>query len=102
MPHLQLVPMLQRMTKKEQEAFWCGLYVVMGEELELGPPCSYVQLEEVVRRVPWGPAVEPAQDGPPLSPLGLGPMEVDGAKHEPEDGTTAEDATGQQEDSLPS
>ena len=41
MPPLQLVPMLQKMTKEEEEeeeeAFWCGLDIETGEELELGP-----------------------------------------------------------------
>ena len=45
MPPLQFVPMLQRMME-EEKAFWCGLDMVMGEELELGPPPPKFQLEE--------------------------------------------------------
>ena len=65
----------------------------MGEELEMSPPLLSVQLEEVGQRVPWGLAVEPAKEDPPLSPLGPGPMEVDGAEQAPEDGASAEEAT---------
>ena len=92
------------MTKEEEEeeAFWCRLDVAMGEELELGPPPPNVQLEEAGRQVPWGPALEPAQEGPPLLPLGPGPMEVDGTEQAPEDGAAWEDAMGEQVDSLPS
>ena len=72
----------------------------MGEELELGPPPLTIQLEEAGWRVLWGPAVEPAQEGPPLSPLGPGPIEVDSAKQVPEDGGVAEDAMGEQAESL--
>ena len=63
----------------------------MGEELEMGPSPPTIQLEEVGWRVPWGPAVELAQEGPPLSPLGPGPMEVDGTEQVPEDVATVED-----------
>ena len=37
--------------------------------------------------------MEPAQEGPPLSPLGPRPMEVDGTEQVPEDGAVLEDAT---------
>ena len=53
-----------------------------------------IQLEEAGQRVPWGLVVEPAQEGPPLLPLGPGPMEVDGAEQAPEDGAMVEDAVG--------
>ena len=66
--------------------------MVTREELEMGPSPPSVQLEEARQRAPWGLAVEPAQEGPPLSPLGPGPMEVDGTKQAPEDGAIAEDA----------
>ena len=38
MPLLWLMLMLQRIIKEEEEAFWYGLDVVMGEELELSLP----------------------------------------------------------------
>ena len=47
--------------------------------------------------VPWGPELELAQEGPPLSPLGPGPMAVDGAEQVLEDGAMVEeDASGEQ------
>ena len=100
MPPLRLLPMPQRMFTGAGG----GLLVVggtwqMGEELEMGPPPPSVQLEEVGQQVPWGPAVELAEEGPPLSPLGPGPMEVDGAKQVPEDGAMAEEATDKETDS---
>ena len=67
----------------------------MGEELEMGPPLPTVQLEGAGRWVPWGPAVEPAQEGPPLPPLGPGPMKVDGTEQVPKDGAVVEDAAGE-------
>ena len=76
--------------------------MAMGEELEMGPPSPTVQLEEAGRRIPWGLAVEPAEEGLPLLPLEPGPIEVDGPKQAPEDGSTAEDAAGEQVDSFPS
>ena len=102
MAPLQLVPMLQRMMKEEEKAFWRGLDVVTGEELELGQPPPNVQLEEAGRRVPWGPAPELVQEGPPLLHLGPGPMEVDGAKQELEDGAPVEDTMGEQVNTSPS
>ena len=90
------------MTTVQEEAFWCGLDMETGEELELGLPPTAIQLEEVGWWIPWGLAVEPAQEGQPLLPLGLGPIEVDGAEQALEDGAAAEDAVGEQEDSLPS
>ena len=65
----------------------------MGVELEMGLPPPSVQLEEAGRWVPWGAVVELAQEGPPLSPLGPGPMEVDGAQQVLEDGAAVDDAT---------
>ena len=80
MPPLLQVPMPQRMLKEQEDAFWHKLDVAMGEELEMGPPPLTVQLEEAGWWVPWGLAVEPAEEGLPLSPLGPGPMEVDSTK----------------------
>ena len=100
MPPLRLLPMPQRMSKAQEENFWCGRDVEMGEELELGPPPSTVQLEEVGERVPWELALEPAEEGLPWSPLGPGRMEVDGAKQAPEDGAMAEEATDEETNSL--
>ena len=93
MPPLRQVLMLQRMSKEQEEAFWCGLDVAIGEELEMGPPPPTIQLEEAGWWVLWGLVVELAEEGLPLSPLGLGPMEVDGTKQVPEDGAAAEDST---------
>ena len=94
--------MPQKMMWEGEETFWHGLDIEMEEELELGPPPPTIQLEEAGWWVPWGPAVEPAQEGPPLSPLGLGPKEVDGNKQALEDGAMAEDAMGDQTDSSSS
>ena len=44
--------------------------------------------------------MEPAKEGLPLVPLGLGPMEVDGAEQVPEDGATVGEATDEETDSL--
>ena len=44
-------------------------------------------------------AVEPAKEGPLLSPLGPGPMEVDGAKQASEDGAVAEEAANKETNS---
>ena len=53
-------------------------------------------------RVLWGPAIEPAQEGPPLPPLGQGPMEVDGAEQVLEDGAAVEEAAEEETNSSPS
>ena len=95
--------MPQRITKEEEEkVFLCRLDVAMGEELALEPPPPTVQLEELGGRVLRGPAVELAQEDLPLSPLGPGPMEVDGTKQAPKDGAAVEDAMGEQANYLPS
>ena len=72
----------------------------MGEELELGPPPPRIQLEEAGWWIPWGPLVEPAEEGSPLPPLGPGPVEVDGAKQVPEDGAMVGEAVDEETDSL--
>ena len=81
------------MLKMQEEAFWYSLDVEIGEELEMGPTPPSVQLEKAGRWVPWGLAIELAEEGPPLSPLGPGQLEVDSAKQAPEDGAAVEDAT---------
>ena len=50
-------------------------------------------------QVPWGPAEEQAKEGPPLSPLGPGPIEVDGAEQALEDGAVVGEATDEETDS---
>ena len=100
MAPLWLLLMPQRMSRVQEENFWWGWDVVMGEELELGPPPPTIQLEEAGQWVPWGPVVEPAKEGPPLSPLGLGPMEVNSAEKVQEDGAAVGEAADQETDSL--
>ena len=63
-----------------------------GEDLGLGHPPPWVQLKKAGRRVPWGLVVEPAEEGSPLAPLGLGPMEVDDAEQAPENSTMVGEA----------
>ena len=99
MPPLQLLLMPQRMSVAQEENFWWGWDMATGEELELGCPPPTIQLEEAWQWIPWGPAVEPAKEGPPLPPLGLGPMEVDDAEQAPEDGAVAGEAVDEETDS---
>ena len=73
--------------------------LTMGEELDLGPPPPRVQLKEAGKRTPWGPVVEPAKEGPPLSPLGPGPLEVDGTWEALEDSAAVGEATNEENDS---
>ena len=100
MPPLWLLPMPRKMLLAQEEDFWHRLDMVTGEELEIGPSPPTVQLEEAGWRILWGPAVEPADKGPPLLPPVPGLMEVDGPKLAPEDGSTAEKATDKETDSL--
>ena len=72
----------------EEERFWWGQDVAMGEDLELGCPPPRVQLEEVGWWIPWMLVVELAEEGSPLAPLGPGPMEVDGTEQALEDGAS--------------
>ena len=83
----------------EEENFWWGRDMAMGEELELGPPPPRVQLEEAGQRIPWGLAEELAKEGSPLPPLGPGPMEVDGTKQAPKDGATVGEAMDEETNS---
>ena len=100
MPPLQLLPMPQKMSKEQEEDFWWGWDMQMGEELELGPPPPTIQLEEAGPvEFLWGPVVELVEEGPPLSPLGLGLMEVDGTEQVPEDGASVEEAADKETDS---
>ena len=88
------------MSKEQEEDFSQGWDLMMGKELEPGRPPLRVQLEEVGQQVSWGQAVEPANEGSPLAPLGAGPIEVDSAEQVPEDGTVAEEAADKETDSL--
>ena len=58
------------MIVEEEERFWRGQDLVSGKALELAIPPEDVQMEEVGKRVTWGPAIEPALEGLPLVPLG--------------------------------
>ena len=62
-----------QMTIEEEEHFWRRQDLASGKALELGIPPEDVQMEEVGERVMWGPAIEPAPEGPPLAPLGEAP-----------------------------
>ena len=93
MPPLWLLPILQRIMKEEEEAFWRGLDVEMGEELELGPPPLNIQPEEAGWWAPWGLELDPTQEGLPLSPIGPWPIMVDSTKQAPEDGAMVEEDT---------
>ena len=57
----------------------------------MGIPPEDVQMEEVGERVTWGPAIEPAPEGPPLAPLGEAPEEETGAALAEEGGAAADD-----------
>ena len=46
MPPLWLLLIPWRLLKEQEEYFWWGQDMAMGEELELGPPPPTVQLEE--------------------------------------------------------
>ena len=61
------------MMDKEEEHLWLGQDLESGEALEIGIPPKDVQIEEVGEQVRWGPAVEPAPEGPPLAPLTVVP-----------------------------
>ena len=99
MPPLWLLPMLWRILKEQVEDFWCGWDVAMGKELETGPPSLMVQLEKAGWQILSGLVVEPTKEGPPLSPPGPGPIEVDGADQVLEDGATVEEAVDKETDS---
>ena len=47
LPPVWLMPMLQRMTGEEEEAFWGGLDLEMGEELELWIPPQDIWIEYI-------------------------------------------------------
>ena len=59
-----------QITVEEEKRFWNRQDLVSVEALELGVLPRDVQMEEVGERVMWGPAIEPAPEGPPLAPLG--------------------------------
>ena len=78
--------MPQRMAAKEEEAFWLGLHLETGEELEQGVTPSDVRIEYMGRWVQWGPEPVLVAEGPPLPPLEEEPMEVEnGTKQARED-----------------
>ena len=57
----------------------------------MGIPPEDVQMEEVGKRVTWGPSIEPVPEGPPLAPLGEVPWEEIGTALVQEGGATADD-----------
>ena len=79
------------MTVKEEKRFWCGQDLASGEALELGVPPRDVQMEEVVERVMWGLAIEPAPEGPPLVPLGEVPYKETSTTSVQKGGAMADD-----------
>ena len=84
--------MLQRMLGKEEDAFWHGLNLKMGEELELVVPPRDIQIEDIGQRVWWGPEPKLVQEGLPFLALGAEIIEVEGGtKQVQEDGTMVED-----------
>ena len=56
-------------------------------------------LKRLGSRFCGGQAVEPVEEGPPLSPLGPGLMEVDGTKQAPKDGAMVGEAADKETDS---
>ena len=75
-------------------AFWHGLDVEMGEELELGVPPLEIQLDNMGWWLQWAPEPELAQEGTYLLPLGTELLKVeDGAEQAQGDGATAKDDT---------
>ena len=62
--------MPQQMLGEKEEHFWLGQDLESGKALELSILPKDVQMEEVGEQVMWGPAIEPAPEGPPLAPLG--------------------------------
>ena len=95
MPPLCDLPMPWRLGESEEKKFWKRHNVAMGGDLGLGCPPPGVRLEKAGWRIPWIPALEPAEEGSPLPPLGPGPMEVDGTEQVPGYG----DAVGEAVDS---
>ena len=82
--------MPQWMMDEVEKCFWLGQDLVSGKVLELGVPPKDIQMEEVGEWVTWGPAIEPAPEGPPLAPLGEAPYEEIGATPAQEGGAMAD------------
>ena len=78
LPVLQLLPMPQRRTAKQEEEFLYRLHIEMGEQLELGVLPPNIRIEDVSWQVRWGLELVLVQEGPPLLPLGEEPMEAEG------------------------
>ena len=86
-----------RLNEEEEKRFWKGQEVSSGEDLGLGRPPPGIRLQEAGRRLPRTRGREPARKGSPMPPLEPGPMDVDGAKQAPEEGSAAGEA--EEEDS---
>ena len=69
--------MPQRMMT-EEEAFWHGLDLETGEELELRVLPQDAWIEDMGQWVWWGPDPVLAQEGPPFPALGEEVIEVEG------------------------
>ena len=101
MPPLRLLPMPQRMLKEQEEDFWWGQDMAMGEELELGPPPPTVQLEEAGWQIPVGAGGGAGlRKARPCRLLGWGQWRWMALGRQPEDGAMVGEATDKETDSL--
>ena len=89
MPPLRDLPLPWRLSDEEEQRFWRGRDVSMGEDLGLGRPPPGIRPREAGRQLPWMMVQEPAREVSPLPPLAPGPMEVDDAEQVPGDGSAA-------------
>ena len=79
------------MLGEKEERFWLRQDLESSKALELGVQPEDIQMEEVGEWVEWGPAIEPAPEGPPLAPLMEAPNEESGATLAQKDGAKAYD-----------
>ena len=79
------------MMDEEEKRFWLWQDLESGKALELGIPPKDIQMEEVGKRVMWGPAIELVPEGPPLAPLMEALNEKSGTMPVQEDGAMVDD-----------